>query len=149
MNELDEAKQKYEALLANDGQYTSWQTQAPVGLSQFTGVAIPLKVKLEQGDVKIFASLPAQVMESPEALKNAITTLINAGIPVDIWRGNSWGNNQGGGNGGGYQNNNYRNNNNYGGGYQRQGGYQNNSYNNNNRGYGGGGYQKNYNQGGW
>lgn len=95
---------------------TDWQQQPQpqAGPQQILGVAIPLKIDTPNGSLKLFVSLPAEVMQSEQSLMAAIEGLVNAGLPVDFWQSKSSG---WGGNGSG---------NSYGSGYRNNGGYRNN-----------------------
>lgn len=115
MQELAEMKaQQSAATTTATTAATGWQQHPqPAGPQQILGVSVPLKIETPYGSLKLFVSLPAEVMQSEQALMAAIEGLINAGLPLDFWQPKSSGWN--GGNGSSYSNN-----------YRGNGGYRNN-----------------------
>lgn len=115
MQQLAEMKAQQSATSATTTPVTGWQQQPQpqAGPQQILGVAIPLKIDTPNGSLKLFVSLPAEVMQSEQSLMSAIEGLVNAGLPVDFWQSKSSG--WGGGNGSSYSS-----------GYRSNGGYRNN-----------------------
>ena len=83
--------------------FGGWQQPAPpiAGPVQVTGVLIPVNVQTPAGKVKCHFMLPPEAAASPDALMNAIQSMMNAGLPVDAWQpkdsgSGGWGGSSGG-----------------------------------------------------
>ena len=79
------------------------QPAAAAPIPQVLGVAVPIKVSTPQGSIRLYLSLPAEVLESPQRLMQVLETLHNQGFPLDTWQGRpQWGGQGGGYNRGGF-----------------------------------------------
>ena len=79
-------------------QPAGWGQQATAPIPQVLGVAVPIKVTTPQGSIRLYLSLPPEVLESPQRLMQVLEQLHNQGFPLDTWQGRP----QWGGQGGGY-----------------------------------------------
>lgn len=65
---------------------TAWaQPAAPSMQLSIIGVSVPVEVQTQAGKARCYLALPPECASNMQMLANAITTLINAGIPVAAW----------------------------------------------------------------
>jgi hypothetical protein len=93
----------------NGGDSGRWGKAAspPATALGIVGLAVPLKVEIPMGSIRVYASFPGEAASSPEVLLDTIRRLVDLGLPVDIYRGGDggWrkGSGAGWGNGGGWR----------------------------------------------
>lgn len=74
---------------------TGWEQPAPVATnSDIQAVSIPINLETEDGKIRVYLQLPAEVASSPEALMQAIEGLKRKGLPLDFWRKKEWNGNK-------------------------------------------------------
>jgi len=93
-------QQEVEALRARLAEYDAaggngggWGRSAPSKGEDVLGVNVPIKVDLGGGcSIRCYVLLPPEAMTSMDALENALRTLRDKGLPLDIYeRREGWG----------------------------------------------------------
>lgn len=61
------------------------QPVAPAMQLSIIGVSVPVEVQTQAGKVRCYLALPPECATNMQVLTAAVTTLLNAGIPVAAW----------------------------------------------------------------
>ena len=90
------------AQMQSAGSPSAWAKPSPMAASapaEVLGVSLPISLDTPSGKLRCYLNFPGSAAASPDALMALVQSLMNAGVPLDVWqpKQQGWGNRSGGG----------------------------------------------------